>query len=98
MSRRKTPFVATVVATLQDGAPAVLYFADRIYQFPLSIVGTAMGVVLLPTLARHLRGGREDLALYWQNRGIELAMLLTLPAAGGMAWLMVRGLRALGAA
>lgn len=74
-------FVSTIVASLQDGGPAILYFADRIYQFPLSIVGTAMGVVLLPTLARHLRGGREDLALYWQNRGIELAMLLTLPAA-----------------
>jgi putative peptidoglycan lipid II flippase len=40
-----------------------------------------MGVVLLPTMARHLRGGRADLALYWQNRGVELAMLLTLPAA-----------------
>lgn len=74
-------FVATIVATLQDGAPSVLYFADRIYQFPLGIVGTAMGIVLLPTLARHLRSGREDLALYWQNRGVELAMLLTLPAA-----------------
>lgn len=80
-------FVATVVATLQDGAPAILYFADRIYQFPLGIVGTAMGVVLLPTLARHIRGGREDLALYWQNRGVELAMLLTLPAA--MALLVI---------
>lgn len=74
-------FVSTVIASLQDGGPITLYYADRIYQFPLSIVGTAMGVVLLPTLARHLRGGREDLALYWQNRGIELAMLLTLPAA-----------------
>ncbi|MBL9010647.1 MAG: murein biosynthesis integral membrane protein MurJ [Alphaproteobacteria bacterium] len=74
-------FVSTIVASLEAGAPAILYFADRIYQFPLSIVGTAMGVVLLPTLARHLRSGREDLALYWQNRGIELAMLLTLPAA-----------------
>jgi len=74
-------FVSTIVASLQNGGPSILYYADRIYQFPLSIVGTAMGVVLLPTLARHLRGGREDLALYWQNRGIELAMLLTLPAA-----------------
>lgn len=74
-------FVSTVVASLEPGAPSILYYADRIYQFPLSIVGTAMGVVLLPTLARHLRGGREDLARYWQNRGIELAMLLTLPAA-----------------
>ncbi|BCW86948.1 putative lipid II flippase MurJ [Alphaproteobacteria bacterium SO-S41] len=74
-------FISTVIASLQDNGPSILYYADRVYQFPLSIVGTAMGVVLLPTLARHLRGGREDLALYWQNRGIELAMLLTLPAA-----------------
>ena len=74
-------FVSTIVASLEDGAASTLYYADRIYQFPLGIVGTAMGIVLLPTLARHLRGGREDLALYWQNRGIELAMLLTLPAA-----------------
>ncbi len=74
-------FISTIIASLQDGGAITLYYADRIYQFPLSIVGTAMGVVLLPTLARHLRAGREDLALYWQNRGIELAMLLTLPAA-----------------
>ena len=77
-------FVSTVVATLQEGGPSILYFADRIYQLPLGIVGTAMGVVLLPTLARHLRGGRADLALYWQNRGVELAMLLTLPATAAL--------------
>lgn len=74
-------FVATVVASLQDGAPAILYYADRVYQFPLGIIGVAMGVVLLPSLSRHLRGERLDLARYWQNRGIELSMLLTLPAA-----------------
>jgi putative peptidoglycan lipid II flippase len=74
-------FIATVVASLQDGAPAILYYADRVYQFPLSLVGVALGIVLLPTLATHLRGERLDLAQYWQNRGLELAMLLTLPAA-----------------
>lgn len=74
-------FVMTVIASLQDGAPAVLYYADRIYQFPLGIVGVAMGVVLLPTLSRHIRGAREDLARHWQNRGVELSMLLTLPAS-----------------
>ena len=74
-------FVATVVAGFQDGGPAILYYADRIYQFPLGIVGVAMGVVLLPAIARHLQGGRADLATYWQNRGIELSALLTLPAA-----------------
>ncbi|NWH09155.1 MAG: murein biosynthesis integral membrane protein MurJ [Alphaproteobacteria bacterium] len=74
-------FIATIVASLQDGAPAILYYADRIYQFPLGIVGVAMGIVLLPMLARHLRAGRDDLALHWQNRGLEVSMLLTLPAS-----------------
>jgi putative peptidoglycan lipid II flippase len=74
-------FIATVVASLQDGAPAILYYADRVYQFPLSIVGVALGIVLLPTLATHLRGDRVDLAQHWQNRGLEVAMLLTFPAA-----------------
>ena len=41
-------FVATIVATLQDGAPSVLYFAVRIFQFPLGFVGTAIGIGLLP--------------------------------------------------
>ncbi|MBI1238032.1 MAG: murein biosynthesis integral membrane protein MurJ [Alphaproteobacteria bacterium] len=74
-------FIATVIATLEDGGPALLYYADRIYQFPLGLVGVAMGIVLLPAISRHLRGGRADLAQHWQNRGIEFAMLLTLPAA-----------------
>lgn len=74
-------FIATVVASLQDGAPAILYYADRIYQFPLGIVGVALGIVLLPALSRHLRTDRLDLAQHWQNRSLELAMLLTLPAA-----------------
>jgi putative peptidoglycan lipid II flippase len=74
-------FIATVVASLQDGAPSILYYADRVYQFPLSIVGVALGIVLLPTMSAHLRGDRGDLAQYWQNRGLEIAMLMTFPAA-----------------
>ncbi len=82
-------FVATIVATFEDGGAAVLYFADRIYQFPLGIVGVAMGVVLLPAISRHLKGGRPDLATYWQNRGIELSALLTLPAAVALVTISV---------
>ena len=48
--------------------------------FPLAIVGSATGVVLLPVLSRHLRAGEDAAAMSTLNRGIELVLLLTVPA------------------
>ena len=75
----------TLIASLQDGAVSFLYYADRLYQLPLGIVGVAIGVVLLPDLARKLRGGDDIAVLESQNRALEFALLLTLPAAVGLA-------------
>lgn len=72
--------VGTIIASTQAGAVSYLYYADRIYQLPLGVVGIAIGVVLLPDLARQLRSGREDIALHTQNRAMEFALALTLPA------------------
>lgn len=77
--------IGQIIASLEEGAIAILYYADRLYQLPLGLVGVAMGVVLLPDLARRLRDGREDGALHAQNRALELSMLLTLPAAVALA-------------
>ncbi|MFO1184734.1 MAG: murein biosynthesis integral membrane protein MurJ [Bauldia sp.] len=73
--------VGTIIASLQPGAVSWLYYADRLYQLPLGVVGIAVATVLLPDLSRSLRGGRDDVALHSQNRAIELAAALTLPAA-----------------
>ncbi|MFV0368591.1 MAG: murein biosynthesis integral membrane protein MurJ [Hyphomicrobiaceae bacterium] len=73
--------VGTIIASLQAGAVSYLYYADRLYQLPLGIVGVAIGVVLLPDLARHLRAGDRVAAMDSQNRSMEFALLLTLPAA-----------------
>lgn len=73
--------VATMIATTFDGAVAYLYYADRLYQLPLGVIGVAIGVVLLPDLSRKLRAGNEAGALVSQNRALELSMFLTLPAA-----------------
>jgi putative peptidoglycan lipid II flippase len=72
--------VGTMVATGQPAAVSYLYYADRIYQLPLAVVGSAVGVVLLPELARALRARGEAAAMDIQNRCIEYALLLTLPA------------------
>ncbi|MEO1649998.1 MAG: murein biosynthesis integral membrane protein MurJ [Pseudomonadota bacterium] len=76
--------VGTIIASLQAGAVSYLYYADRLYQLPLGIVGIAIGVVLLPELARQLRAGETATALDTQNRSVEFAMLLTMPAAVGL--------------
>ena len=76
--------VGTVIATLRDGAVSYLYYADRVYQLPLGVVGIAIGTALLPTLARALRAGEAATARDAQARALEFAALLTLPAAAAL--------------
>jgi len=69
------------VASWFDGAVAWLYYADRLYQLPLGVVGVAVGVVLLPDLSRKLGAGDEDGGQNAFSRAAEMSMALTLPAA-----------------
>ncbi|GAB4394680.1 MAG: murein biosynthesis integral membrane protein MurJ [Kiloniellaceae bacterium] len=73
-------FVGSSIASWQEGAFSFLYYADRVYQLPLGLIGIAIGIVLLPDMARKLRAGNEDQAMHSLNRGLEFALLLTLPA------------------
>ncbi len=73
--------ISTIIASWQKGAPAWLYYADRIYQLPLGLVGVAIGVVLLPDISRKLRAGDHAGVQGSQNRALEFAMFLTIPAA-----------------
>ena len=77
--------IGTVIASLQPGAVSYLYYADRVYQLPLGLIGIAFGVVLLPDLSRKLRAGEDTAALASLNRGLELALLVGLPAAVALA-------------
>jgi putative peptidoglycan lipid II flippase len=73
--------IGTIIASMQESAVSFLYYADRIYQLPLGVVGIAIGVVLLPDLSRSLRSGDDAAVSASQNRSLEFALLLTLPAA-----------------
>jgi len=77
--------IGTVIASQEPGAVSQLYYADRLYELPLAIVGIAIGVVLLPDVARQLRAGNHAGVLDSQNRSLEFAMLLTVPAAVALA-------------
>jgi putative peptidoglycan lipid II flippase len=69
---------------LPVGAVSYLFYADRLNQLPLGIIGVAIGTVILPMLARQLRAGQDGAASYTQNRAIEMGLLLTLPAAAAL--------------
>ncbi|MCW3835430.1 murein biosynthesis integral membrane protein MurJ [Sphingomonas canadensis] len=65
---------------LDEGSISYIYYADRLNQLPLGMIGIGLGTILLPTVSRLLGAGREAEAMETQNRGIELALFLTLPA------------------
>ncbi|MEM8855140.1 MAG: lipid II flippase MurJ, partial [Pseudomonadota bacterium] len=74
----------TIIASFWTGAVSHLYYADRLYQLPLGMVGIAIGVALLPDLSRRLRAKDVGGALWTQNRALEFALMLTLPAAAAL--------------
>ncbi len=77
--------IGTILATqVGEGAVSFLYYADRINQLPLGVVGVAVGIALLPLLTRQLRTGAETAAAESQNRAIEIALLLTMPATAAL--------------
>ncbi|MBO9574211.1 MAG: murein biosynthesis integral membrane protein MurJ [Sphingobium sp.] len=65
---------------LASGSITYIYYADRLNQLPLGMIGIGLGTVLLPTVSRMLVRGQEQEAMDTQNRGIELALFLTIPA------------------
>ena len=78
--------VDTMLASMvANGAVSFLYYADRVNQFPLGVVGVAVSTALLPLLARRLNAGDTSGAMASQNRALEFALLLTMPAATAIA-------------
>ena len=73
-----------LASELPEGSVSFLYFADRVNQLPLGVVGAAVGVALLPLLSRQLKADDRAGARESQNRAIEFAMLLTVPAAAAL--------------
>jgi putative peptidoglycan lipid II flippase len=89
-------FADTIIASfLSAGAISALYYADRIDQLPIGVIGIAVGTVLLPEMTHRLASGDEAGARSAQNRAIEFALLLGLPCIVAflvMPDLIMRGL------
>ncbi|MEE4205216.1 MAG: murein biosynthesis integral membrane protein MurJ [Erythrobacter sp.] len=70
---------------LDDGSVSYMNYADRLNQLPLGIIGIALSTAILPTLSRFVGSANREGADRIQSDAIELAMLLTIPAAVALA-------------
>jgi putative peptidoglycan lipid II flippase len=68
-----------IASFLSVGALSALYYADRLNQLPIGVIGIAAGTVLLPEMARRIAAGDEAGARHAQARAIELTLLLSIP-------------------
>ena len=74
---------------LEQGSVTWLYFADRMMELPVGLIGAALGIIALPTLSKH--ASLKDSTAYSAtfDWSLHLALFLALPAAIGLAWLAV---------
>jgi putative peptidoglycan lipid II flippase len=79
-------FADTIIASfLAAGAVSALYYADRIDQLPIGVIGIAVGTVLLPEMASRIAAGDESGARRAQDRAIEFTLLLSVPCVAAFA-------------
>ncbi|MES2214852.1 MAG: murein biosynthesis integral membrane protein MurJ [Pseudomonadota bacterium] len=77
-------FISQSIASFIPGAVSILSYADRLYQFPLSIIGIAFATVLLPELSKLYKSKDVDKIFTTQNNAIKFALFLAMPCAIGI--------------
>jgi putative peptidoglycan lipid II flippase len=85
-------FVDTIIASFIPGALSYLYYADRVHQLPLALIGTTLGVVMLPMLARSFKKGEIKEGIKLHNQVLDFLLFVSIPSAfalGVMAYEIV---------
>src|SRR5271163_4628877 len=80
MGTQVAMFADTIIATfLPAGALSALYYADRLNQLPIGVIGIAIGTVLLPEMSRRLTAGDHAGAMASQRRAFDFTLLFSVP-------------------
>jgi putative peptidoglycan lipid II flippase len=80
MGTQVAMFADTIIATfLPAGALSALYYADRLNQLPIGVIGIAIGTVLLPEMSRRISAGDNAGALEQQRRAFDYTLLFAVP-------------------
>jgi putative peptidoglycan lipid II flippase len=76
--------VSSILASQVDGMRVWMSVADRLYQLPMSLVGVAIGIALLPRLAQAFQAKDEEDARAAMDQSLTFALALSLPAAAAL--------------
>ena len=76
--------IASIFATPINGAVSWIYYADRLNQLPLGVIGIAIATVLLPSLSKEMKGNRFNKMQLIFNNSMKMASILVIPCAIGM--------------
>ena len=80
MGTQVAMFADTIIATfLPAGALSALYYADRLNQLPIGVIGIAIGTVLLPEMSRRLTADDHAGAMAQQRRAFDFTLLFSVP-------------------
>jgi putative peptidoglycan lipid II flippase len=78
---------AVVASFLAAGSISWLYYSDRLMEFPLGVIGIALGTVILPSLSEHHAQASNDDFVATLDWALRLVLVVALPAALGLALL-----------
>ncbi len=81
--------IDVILATYLDNAVSFLYYADRLYELPLGVIGIAVATAMLPMLSRHIRAGETQQAMHLIDQSIRFVLLIGLPASVALIMLAV---------
>lgn len=73
--------IDSIFASMVFGAISYLYYADRVNQLPLAMIGIAIGIALLPAMSKKIKEKNDNEAIKLQNLALEISLILVLPAA-----------------
>jgi len=74
----------TVAFPMETGAAAMLYFGQRLYNFPLGVFAIALATVIFPELSRRAHRGDTDGLGRVASHGLRLTVFIAVPAAAGL--------------
>ena len=76
--------IGTIIASYESGAISFLYYADRVYQLPLALIGIAIGIAMLPSISRKIKSENFEIIHESIEQTLIYSLLFAVPASVGI--------------
>ncbi len=76
--------IGTIIASYESGAISYLYYADRVYQLPLALIGIAIGIAILPSISSKIKTESIEKIQITIEYALLYSLLFAVPASVGI--------------